>query len=88
MNFITLLPAYGRDYKSKKAIIEDLNNNRDFLESTTRKYINKQQFKELGITSFNVRYDQQRKITTIKIKELNWIDQLNKYYEHPYIIKK
>ena len=88
MNFITLLPAYGRDYKSKKAIIEDLNNNRDFLESTTRKYINKQQFKELGITSFNVRYDQQRKITNIKIKELNWIDKLNKYYEHPYIIKK
>jgi len=88
MNFITLLPAYGRDYKSKKAIIEDLNNNRDFLESTTRKYINKQQFKELGITSFNVRYDQQRKRTTIKIKELNWIDKLNKYYEHPYIIKK
>ena len=88
MNFITLLPAYGRDYKSKKAIIEDLNNNRDFLESTTRKYINKQQFKELGITSFNVRYDQQRKRTTIKIKELNWIDKLNKYYEHPYIVRK
>jgi len=88
MNFITLLPAYGRDYKSKKAIIEDLNNNRDFLESTTRKYINKQQFKELGITSFNVRYDQQRKITNIKIKDLTWIDKLNKYYEHPYIIKK
>ena len=88
MNFITLLPAYGRDYKSKKAIIEDLNNNRDFLESTSLKAINKQQFKELNISSFNVRYDQQRKITTIKIKELNWIDKLNKYYEHPYIIKK
>ena len=70
MNFITLLPAYGRDYKSKKAIIEDLNNNRDFLESTTRKYINKQQFKELGITSFNVRYDNQRKLTNIKIGDL------------------
>ena len=70
MNFITLLPAYGRDYKSKKLIIDDLNNNRDFLESTTRKYINKQQFKELNISSFNVRYDQQRKITNIKIKDL------------------
>jgi len=70
MNFITLLPAYGRDYKSKKLIIDDLNNNKDFLESTTRKYINKQQFKELNISSFNVRYDQQRKITNIKIKDL------------------
>ena len=68
--FLTLLPAYGRDYKSKKLIIDDLNNNKDFLESTTRKYINKQQFKELNISSFNVRYDQQRKITNIKIKDL------------------
>jgi benzoyl-CoA reductase/2-hydroxyglutaryl-CoA dehydratase subunit BcrC/BadD/HgdB len=70
MNFITLLPAYGRDYKSKKVIIDDLNNNKDFLESTTRKYINKEQFKELNISSFNVRYDQQRKITNIKIGDL------------------
>ena len=68
--FLTLLPAYGRDYKSKKLIIDDLNNNKDWLESTTRKYINKQQLKELNISSFNVRYDQQRKITNIKIKDL------------------
>ena len=88
MNFITLLPAYGRDYKSKRLIIDDLNNNKDFLESTSLKAINKQQFKELNISSFNVRYDQQRKIPNIKIKDLNWIDKLNKYYEHPYIIKK
>ena len=88
MSFITLLPAYGRDYKSKKAIIEDLNNNRDFLESTSLKAINKQQFKELNISSFNVRYDQQRKIVNIKIKDLTWIDKLNNYYEHPYIVKK
>ena len=70
MNYLTLLPAYGRDYKSKKAIIEHLNNNRDFLESTSLKPINKQQFKELNISSFNVRYDQQRKITNINIKDL------------------
>jgi len=70
MNFITLLPAYGRDYKSKRVIIDDLNNNKDFLESTSLRAINKQQFKELNISSFNVRYDQQRKITNIKIKDL------------------
>jgi len=68
--FLTLLPAYGRDYKSKRVIIDDLNNNKDFLESTSLKAINKQQFKELNISSFNVRYDQQRKITNIKIKDL------------------
>tara|TARA_B100001248_G_C27352328_1_gene441986 strand:- start:742 stop:960 length:219 start_codon:yes stop_codon:yes gene_type:complete len=70
MNFITLLPAYGRDYKSKRLIIDDLNNNKDFIESTSLRAINKQQFKELNISSFNVRYDQQRKITNIKIKDL------------------
>ncbi len=68
--FFTLLPAYGRDYKSKRVIIDDLNNNKDFLESTSLRAINKQQFKELNISSFNVRYDQQRKITNIKIKDL------------------
>ena len=70
MNYLTLLPAYGRDYKSKKAIIEHLNNDRDFLESTSLKPINKQQFKELNISSFNVRYDQLRKIININIKDL------------------
>ena len=68
--YLTLLPAYGRDYKSKKLIIDDLNNNKDFLESTSLRAINKQQFKQLNISSFNVRYDQQRKITNIKIKDL------------------
>ena len=70
MNFITLLPAYGRDYKSKKSIINDLNALKDFVISHTGQYINKPQFKELQISSFNVRYDQQRKITNIKIKDL------------------
>ena len=68
--FLTLLPAYGRDYKNKKLIIDDLNNNKDFIESTSLRAINKQQFKELNISSFNVRYDQQRKITSIKVRDL------------------
>tara|TARA_R100000458_G_scaffold53368_1_gene55552 strand:- start:1192 stop:1410 length:219 start_codon:yes stop_codon:yes gene_type:complete len=70
MNYLTLLPAYGRDYKSKKLIIEDLNSNKDFIESSSNSYINKQQFKELNISSFNVRYDQNRKITNIKTGDL------------------
>ena len=68
--YLTLLPAYGRDYKNKKLIIEDLNSNKDFIESSSNSYINKQQFKELNISSFLVRYDQQRKITNIKIGDL------------------
>jgi len=70
MNYLTLLPAYGRDYKSKKAILNDLNSLKDFIVSHTGQYINKPQFKEQNIISFNVRYDQQRKITNINIKDL------------------
>ena len=28
---ITLTPAYGRDYKSKKAVIVDIEENKDFI---------------------------------------------------------
>ena len=70
MSYLTLLPAYGRDYKSKRAILNDLNSLKDFVISHTGQYINKPQFKELQINSFNVRYDQQRKITNINIKDL------------------
>jgi len=68
---LTLLPAYGRDYKSKKAIINDLNALKDFIVSHTGQYINKPQFKEHNIISFNVRYNNQLKITNINIKDLN-----------------
>jgi len=67
---LTLLPAYGRDYKSKTAIINDLNALKDFIVSHTGQYINKPQFKEHNIVSFNVRYNNQLKITNINIKDL------------------
>ena len=74
MMYLTLLPSYGRDYKNKKSIINDLNSLKDFIVSHSGQYINKQQFYELGITSFNVRYDNQRKITNIKIGDLKkWL---------------
>ena len=68
--FLTLLPAYGRDYKTKKSIINDLNALKDFIVSHSGQYINKQQFNELGISSFNVRYSQHRKLINIKTKDL------------------
>ena len=70
MMYITLLPAYGRDYKNKKSIINDLNAFKDFIVSHSGQYINKQQFNELGITSFNVRFSKQRKLVNIKTKDL------------------
>ena len=38
--YLTLLPAYGRDYKSKKAFIEDIKSNKDFIVAESRQYIN------------------------------------------------
>ena len=28
---ITLVPAYGRDYKNKKTLLQDFNDNKDFI---------------------------------------------------------
>lgn len=31
MTMMSLLPAYGRDYKSQKAVLEDFRNGKDFV---------------------------------------------------------
>lgn len=56
--YITLTPVYGRDYKSKKAILEDFNNERDFLLQPENQYINKQQI--TWPCTINFRYKQLR----------------------------
>jgi hypothetical protein len=62
----TLLPAYGRDYKSKAAIADDLNNNKDFIISGLNlTYANKDQLITENFKSIVVRYSQQRKVTTL-----------------------
>ena len=70
---LTLLPAYGRDYKSKTAIINDLNALKDFIVSHTGQYINKPQFKDLNISEFRIRYNNLRQVQVINIKrDLNF----------------
>ena len=66
---IELLPAYGRDYKNKKEIIFALNSNLDFLESSSLKPINKQQFKDFNLNTVLVRYKKYTKIASINIKK-------------------
>ena len=67
--YLTLLPAYGRDYKSKKAFIEDIKSNKDFIVAESRQYINKQQFKELNINEFNIRYKNLTKVKKINVSK-------------------
>lgn len=61
MNWVTLIPAYGRDYKSKKEIMLDWMSNKDFQLGTTRQYCNRQSEWPKG-TVIMVRY---RKLTMI-----------------------
>ena len=64
----TLIPAYGRDYRSKKAIQADLKEGRldfrisDMSSRWDGKYVNGQQLSADGYTSVRVRYGNPRKV--------------------------
>jgi len=70
---MTLQPAYGRDYKSKKEILADLEAGKDFIVADmfsgfAGSYVNKPQLVEAGIRSVTVRYKQNRSVTVIPVK--------------------
>jgi hypothetical protein len=69
---VTLTPAYGRDYKSKKEIQADLDADKDFeiadvFGGNAGRKVNKTQLKELGIAAVNVRYAKLTKVTILKV---------------------
>ena len=68
-NYVTVVPAYGRDYKSKKAVLEDYRASKDFrindmFNPYDGKYINKEDADNAGLT-MNVRYSQRTKVCVI-----------------------
>jgi hypothetical protein len=66
----TLLPAYGRDYKNKAAILADLNGDKDFLISgISSALINREQLLQERISSVVVRYKNQRSVTSFKLSK-------------------
>ena len=65
-NFSVLTPAYGRDYSSQKQVIEDFEDNKDFVIQPQGFYINKEQI-PVGLT-VNIRYAKLRKVLPIKVK--------------------
>ncbi len=70
---MTLTPAYGQDYKSKKEVQAAIDAGKDFIIADfnhpySGKPINKEQLIESGNTMVNVRYNGSRKITVIKVK--------------------
>ena len=58
------VPAYGRDYKSKKAVLADWEAGKDFQCQPQGSYINKDD-KPANMT-LNVRYDRLTKVVVIK----------------------
>jgi len=69
---MTLTPAYGRDYKSKKAIQADLDADKDFIIADfghryEGKPVNKSQLIETGVKQVNVRYSKLRKVAVLGV---------------------
>jgi hypothetical protein len=66
---MTLTPAYGRDYKSKKALLQDWNADKDFIIADlfhgNGTYINKSDFLNSNERSVQIRYDNNRKVHVI-----------------------
>lgn len=70
MTRLTVVPAYGRDYASKEAAIEDWEAGKDFLAQNYQSggYINKAGAQEYGIVEVTIRYAKLRRLVKIKVQ--------------------
>ena len=70
----TLTPAYGRDYKSKKACLEDFRAGKDFYYNSPYQsaYCSIRYFKEGSVVKF--RYDNRRKACFYTIAAIDKVD--------------
>lgn len=71
MRYITLQPAYGRDYKSKKDLLADWDAYKDFqincfMHPDDGRYINKEDAEKTGGV-FNIRYKNLTQVCVIKV---------------------
>lgn len=64
MQYLTLTPAYGRDYKSKAAVMADWNAGKDFIVQPSGQYISKNDAPK-GCT-LNIRYKRLTLVCVIK----------------------
>lgn len=75
MAHITVTPAYGRDYKSKKAAVEDFDADKDFIvaDVTSKwdgKLVNKSQLvEEKQYSEVNIRYKKLTMVAVVKLPE-------------------
>lgn len=67
----SLKPAYGRDYKSAKAVKVDFVGGMDFVLCTFDRpdtYINLIQLREGGCKTVNIRYGNLRKVCVLEVR--------------------
>ena len=68
---LTVRNAYGRDFKSKREILEHYNSNKDFqnLGINQGAYVNKKDAKKFKVAFLNVRYNNLMKIAVIDVSK-------------------
>jgi hypothetical protein len=76
-NAITVVPAYGRDFKSKKEVTLAWNEQKDFLIQDFRLggFVNNEQTQSLienGITHLHFRYKMQRNVAVLDLVKNKW----------------
>jgi hypothetical protein len=72
MSYVTLVPTYGRDYKSKKEVLSDWNGNKDFrIQSMGHPHdgasINKQDAEKTPGVTYNIRYKKLTQVCPVKV---------------------
>ena len=72
MQHAILTPAYGRDYKSKKAIAADLNGGEDFVLQPQGCYANNADLADMSCATVNVRYKAMRSVAVFTLSGGVW----------------
>ena len=70
MNYLSAIPAYGRDYKSKKAVQTAYESGADFIETRGYACFNKDDSMPYG--QINFRYSDLRKVVVLDVLKNKW----------------
>ena len=70
--YLTVSPAYGRDFKSQKEAKAAWEEGKDFVVRDMMSkwcgcYINKADAKANGVTGINIRFSQDRKVAVVRV---------------------
>lgn len=70
---MTLTPAYGKDYKNKREVLEAFDADKDFvindiMSPDNGRYCNKRDLVTQGIKTVNIRYKKLTQVAVVKVK--------------------